>query len=161
MYDIEEFRDVVGYEDLYEVSNEGRVRNKNTGKIKKPCKDKDGYLQVDLYKDGERKHKSIHRLVARAFLPNPNSEFEVDHIDKNRTNNNVDNLRWVSHQENIDYSQSKSVNQYSLDGRLLNTYKSIHEASRQTGVCQSNICQCCKGNLSYKSAGGFVWKYVI
>lgn len=160
MYDIEEFRDIVGFDDLYEVSNEGNVRNKITGKILKPTSNEKGYLRVGLYKDGIRKYRSIHRLVARAFLPNPNSEFEVDHIDKNRTNNNVDNLRWVSHQENIDYSLSKPVAQFSLDGRLLNTYKSINEAERQTGVCQSNIVQCCKGNLGYSHAGNFIWKYV-
>lgn len=158
MYDIEEFRDVVGYEDLYEVSNEGNVRNKITGRMLKPYYDK-GYLKVVLYKNGEQKHCSIHRLVAQAFLPNPRNLPEVNHIDENKLNNNVENLEWCSRQYNIDYSQSKSVNQYTLEGGLLNTYKSVCEASRQTGIDQSSISSCCLGKR-YKSAGGYIWKYV-
>lgn len=155
---MEIWKDIEGYEDLYEVSDEGNVRNKNTGKLLKPGKNNRGYLCVHLSKDGISKHKTIHRLVAKAFIPNPNNESEVDHIDKNRSNNNVDNLRWVNHQENIDHSNSKAVNQYFPNGKLFATYKSTQEASRQTGISQGNICQCCLGKI--KSACGFIWKYV-
>ena len=153
----EVFKPIEGYEDLYEVSNEGRVRNKTTGRILKPFSAK-GYLKVNLCKDGISKFKSIHRLVANAFIPNPLNLPEVNHIDENKLNNNVDNLEWCSRQYNIDYSVSKPVNQYALDGRLLNTYKSTMEAERQTGVPHQNICNCCLGKRL--SAGDFIWKFV-
>lgn len=157
MYDIEKFRDVVGFDDLYEVSDKGRVRNKITGRILKPAKNK-GYLQVLLYKDEIiHKFKLVHRLVAEAFLPNPNNYPQVNHKDEDKTNNSVDNLEWCTSQYNIDYSQSKPVAQFSLDGRLLNTYKSTREAERQTGIPNQNIGKCCLGKI--KSAGNFIWKY--
>lgn len=153
----ENYKNIVGYEDLYEVSDTGLVRNKATGKILKPLKNNRGYLHVRLYKDGIGKFKLVHRLVAEAFLPNPLNLSEVNHIDENKLNNNVDNVEWCSRQYNIDYSQSKSVCQYSLDGRLLNIYKSAYEAERQTGINQGNICKCCLGKI--KSSGNFIWKY--
>lgn len=151
------FKDIKNYEDLYEVSDTGLVRNKVSGKILKPGRNSRGYLLVNLYKDGICKSKSIHRLVAETFIPNPNHYPQVNHIDENKTNNNVDNLEWCTRQYNIDYSQSKPVCQYALDGRLLNTYKSVCEASRQTGISQGDISNCCLGR--YKSAGGFIWKF--
>lgn len=158
---MEIWKDIEGYEDLYEVSDEGNVRNKNTGRILKPNKTHKGYLYVNLCKDGISKHKLIHRLVAQAFIPNPLNLLEVNHIDENKTNNNVENLEFCSRQYNVNYSihkRSKPINQYTLDGHYVATYKSTNEASRQTGINQGNIVQCCLGNL--KSAGGFIWKYV-
>lgn len=163
MYDIEEFRDVVGFEDLYEVSNEGRVRNKITGRILKPNKIHKGYLQVSLCKDGERKPALVHRLVAQAFISNPNHYPQVNHIDENKTNNCVDNLEWCINQYNIRYSaykKNKPVNQYSLDGIYIATYKSIKEASEKTGIDNGDISNCCLGRPHHKTAGGYVWKYV-
>lgn len=154
------WKDVENYEDLYEVSDAGRVRNKVSGKILKPFSDgRKGYLKVDLYKDGIRKTYRIHRLVAEAFIPNPLNLSQVNHIDENKINNNVDNLEWCDCQYNIDYSKAKSVNQFSLDGRLLNTYKSTMEASRQTGISQGNISECCRDKRG--QAGNFIWKYHI
>ena len=155
----EVFLDVEGYEDLYEISNLGNVRNKASGKLLKPLKNSNGYLYVNLWKNGIGKFKLIHRLVAQSFIPNPNNYPQVNHIDKNKTNYNVENLEYCTAQYNIDYSVSKPVAQFSLDGRLLNTYKSAHEAERQTGIDNSNICNCCLGKR-YKSAGGFIWKFV-
>lgn len=151
------YKDIKDYEDLYEVSDTGLVRNKVSGKILKPSKDKYGYLYINLWKKGKYKTYRIHRLVARAFIPNPLNLPQVNHIDENKFNNNVDNLEWCDCQYNIDYSVSKPVCQYSLDGTLLNIYKSACEASRQTGVNRQNICQCCLGKT--KSAGNFIWKY--
>lgn len=155
---MEIWKDIEGYEDLYEVSDEGRVRNKKTGRILKPGKDSCGYPQVILCKDGTTRSFSVHRLVAKAFIPNPDNKPEVDHIDKNRSNNNVDNLRWVNHQENIDHSNSKAVNQYFPSGKLFSTYKSTMDAQRHTGIPNYSISRCCNGKA--KSAGGFIWKYV-
>lgn len=151
------FKDIKNYEDLYEVSDTGLVRNKVSGKILKPGKDRKGYLRVRLYKDGEWKMYRIHRLVAEAFIPNPLNLPQVNHIDENKSNNNVDNLEYCDCQYNIDYSRAKPVNQYSLDGRLLNTYKSTHEASRKTGINQGDISCCCRGK--YRQAGNFIWKF--
>lgn len=151
------YKDIAGFEDIYEVSNLGNVRNKTTGKLLKQHKVSE-YLLVKLYSNGIGKNYLVHRLVAETFIPNPDNKPEVDHVDENKLNNNVDNLRWVNHQENIDHSLSKPVNQYTLDGRLLNTYKSTHEVERKTGINKSSICQCCLGKRL--SAGGFIWKFV-
>lgn len=152
------YKDIAGFEDKYEVSSLGNVRNKITGRLLKPGRTNRGYLFVNLCKDGISKFKSIHRLVAQAFLPNPDNKPQINHKDKNRSNNNVDNLEFCTSQYNVDYSVSKPVNQYSLDGRLLYTYKSTMEAERQTGVPHQNICQCCLGKRL--SAGDFIWKFV-
>ena len=164
---IEVFRDIPGYEGLYQVSNLGNVKslgngdnNNNVGKEKmlKLRKDKDGYLTVFLYIHNYKKSYKVHRLVALAFLPNPNNYPQINHKDKNKSNNNVDNLEWCTAQYNVDYSVSKPVNQYTLDGIYIATYKSIKEASRTTGTDQTGIVDCCKGRL--KTSGGYIWKYV-
>lgn len=155
----EQWKDIADF-DNYEVSDLGRVRNKKTKRILRLGKDTGGYVQVKLYNDGIKKSIKVHRLVAGAFIPNPLNLPEVNHLDTNRTNNSVDNLEWCNRQYNVDYSVSKPVNQYALDGRLLNTYKSVHEAERQTGIRNGNIVQCCLGNPCYSNAGGFIWKYV-
>ena len=154
IYMKEQWKDIADYE----VSDLGRVRNKKTKRILRLGKDSGGYVQVNLYNDGERKSIKIHRLVASTFIPNPLNLPQINHIDENKTNNNVENLEWCSAQYNIDYSQSKPVNQYSLDGIYIATYKSIKEASKQTGINQGDISCCCRGK--YKTSGGFIWKYV-
>ena len=96
-----EWRDIKDYEGLYQVNQFGQVRNAKTKKRLYGSPDpKHGYLRVDLRKDGKRKTYRIHRLVAEAFIPNPDNYDTVDHIDFNRKNNNVINLRWLSRKEN-------------------------------------------------------------
>jgi len=85
----------------YSINEDGEVRNDITGRIKKPFANKrNGYLSVDLYKDNKSKKVSIHRLVAEAFIPNIENKATVDHIDGNRKNNSVNNLRWATYSEN-------------------------------------------------------------
>ena len=96
---IEHVLNISGY-DNYQVSNFGRIRNSTTGKILKPSDDCRGYLKVNLYKDGKRKNHKIHILVANEFIEKPDGKTCVDHIDKNRLNNIVENLRWVTRSEN-------------------------------------------------------------
>ena len=97
--DIEHFLNISGYKN-YKISNFGRVMNSRTGRILKPCVDGSGYLRVNLSKNGKQKTHNIHILVANEFIEKPDGKTCVDHIDKNRLNNIVENLRWVSQSEN-------------------------------------------------------------
>lgn len=86
--------------DNYSINEQGQVRNDKTGHIRRPTPNKrNGYLVVDLYKDNKREKVPIHRLVAEAFIPNPENKLTVDHIDGNRQNNSIDNLRWATYSE--------------------------------------------------------------
>lgn len=157
MIEIEEFRDIPGYEGVYEVSNLGRVRR--NGKILKPGKNRDGYLLVSLSKNGIRKTVRVHRLVALSFLSNPNNLPEINHRDENRTNNTVDNLEWCTRDYNINYSQAKPVLQYDLQGNFIREWPSMIKIERETGINRHDISQCCLGLYHHKTAGGYLWKY--
>ena len=157
MIEIEEFRDIPGYEGMYEVSNLGRVRR--NGKILKPGKDRYGYLHVDLYKNGTKRTFTIHRLVAFAFLSNPNKYPEVNHRDEDKTNNCVDNLEWCDSKYNSNYSNAKPVLQFSKNGDFIAEYESGVEAGRITGINNKNISSCCSGRYGFKTAGGYLWKF--
>lgn len=115
---IEQWKDVVGYEGLYKVSNMGKVYSYpktwkagfgatvgHKGKERKVSLGKNGYLNLLLNKDGKEKYHSVHRLVANAFIPNPNNLPVVNHIDENVTNNCVENLEWMTQKDNIMYSK--------------------------------------------------------
>lgn len=156
------WKDIKDYEGLYQVSNLGRVKSlnyKRTGKeeILKAYDNGDGYLFVQLSKDGKVKNCRINRLVAQAFLPNPDSLPEVNHKDENPKNNRVENLEWCTRQYNVDYSLSKAVIGIDKVSGLILEFPSTREAERQTGISKGNICNCLKGR--YKSAGGCVWFY--
>lgn len=186
---MEEWRDIKGYECVYQVSNKGRIRSldrygkhsENTvrklkGQILKPFPVQAGYLAIYLCNKDGKKSFRVHRLVAFAFLPNPELKQEVNHKDGNRQNNNADNLEWVTKSENQTHSyrilhrtparlgklnelcqKSKPVNQYSIDGELLKTWPSTMEVERATGWFASNIAGCCRG--VHNSAYGYRWKY--
>ena len=156
------WRDIKGYEGKYMVSNLGRVKSLNynkTGKEKilKGVDNGRGYLILNLYRGGKGKTCRINRLVAQAFLENPDNLPEVNHKDEIRTNNRVDNLEWCTTQYNVEYSQAKAVIGINKVSGLIVEFPSLMEASRQTGIDQSNICHCLKGKA--KSAGGFYWFY--
>lgn len=99
-----EWKLIEGFDGVYSVSNYGEVRNNKTGKLMKPRKNETGYLRINLTKNGKPKCMRVHRLVAQAFIPNPENKPEVNHIDFNRENNCVSNLEWVTNQENTQYS---------------------------------------------------------
>ena len=162
----EYWKPVVGYEGLYEVSNWGRVKSLKFGKEKilKPSKNKKtkhGYLQVALWKNGQYKRYYVHRLVAEAFIDNPNNYKEVNHKDENKTNNVVSNLEWCDRKYNQNYGTrtekcSKKVYQYTLDGKFVKEWESIAECGRN-GFNQGGICKCCNGKQ--KIYRGFIWRY--
>lgn len=105
------WKDIQGFEGYYEISNTGKVRStsyKGT-RILKPAKLKNGYLNVILCINQVKTHKNIHRLVAEAFLPNPNNYATVNHKDKNKENNNIENLEWLSVEENNRYSNKNML----------------------------------------------------
>lgn len=163
--DKEIWKDVVGYEGLYQVSNMGRVRSFKRGKVRvlKPNTNKRGYLHVVLSKNNSLKTLRIHRLVAQAFLPNPNNLPQVNHKDEDKTNNIVTNLEYCDAKYNSNYGTrnekiSKIILQIDKNSNVvINIFPSTIAAEKQTGCKQQNICSCCKGKL--KTTGGYKWKY--
>ena len=172
----EEWKDVIGYEGLYQVSNFGNVKTLKYGKEKilKPGKNSHGYLQVNLYKNGKLETCKVHRLVALAFMGLPIDEdyYSVNHIDENKTNNKLENLQYCTHEYNNNYGSriektrkalinypkfSKPVIGINLINGLIVEFPSTCEAERVMNIKRSNICQCCKGKR--KSAGGYRWFY--
>lgn len=167
------WKDVKGYEKLYSVSNEGRVKNKYTGKILKPSNDKDGYLLLGLRQNKKTNMKRVHRLVAEAFINNDEHKPQVNHIDGNKINNCVNNLEWCTDMENKHHayktglysgkkrsgyiSKGKTVEQYDISGVLIAQWRCIREASKNLKIDGSSISKACIGKL--KTAGGYVWKY--
>lgn len=177
------WKDVRGYEGLYQVSNIGRVKSlerrsyPNNGKsyfiknrILKEIINKVGYSVVCLRKDGSGKFLLVHRLVVESFI-SPINELEVDHINTIRKDNRVSNLRLVTHLENCynsitrrsvlkaNNNKSKPVAQIEkLTGKLINKFISVREASRQTGIHQYCITNTCRGKQLY--SGGYRWKYI-
>ena len=162
---MEQWKSVEGYEGLYEVSDQGRVRSLGNNKsrkekILKQQKNKGGYLKVSLCKDGHLKPLFVHRIVAKAFIPNPNNLETVNHKDEVKSNNAATNLEWMTQGDNVIYSQARQVQMFDKKtGELLSTFPSTREAWRVTGINQSSISECCRGKL--KSAGGYKWRYLL
>ena len=178
---MEEWRDIKGYEGLYQVSNLGRIKsinynNTKSEKIRTLSKDKDGYLILELSKNGRVKNFRVHRLVAEAFIPNPNNLPEVNHkIDdyEHRSDNRVENLEWCTREYNCNYGtikEKQSKNHANVSGsknprarkvRCVTTgkiFNCIKEAAEFYGIDRRSISSCCKGR--YKTAGKMRWEYM-
>lgn len=156
---------IEGYETRYAISNFGAVKSIKTNKLLKQEIRRD-YYSVQLFDGHNYKHQSIHRLVAKHFIDNPQHFLYVNHKDENKLNNNVNNLEWCTHSYNVNYGsaierskekRSSKVHQFDKNGVLINTFDSIADAERITGIFNPNIVKCCKGKR--KSAGKFVWRY--
>lgn len=165
------WRDIEGYEGCYQVSNFGRVKSL------KFCKEKilkaqlvsGGYLAVNLCKECKRKTHTIHRLVAFAFLPNPDNFPFVNHKDENPSNNIVSNIEWCSAEYNTNYGTrnrriaESNTNHPKFSKQVLcvetgKVYPSTKQVERELGFANTNISAACNGK--YKSAYGFHWRYI-
>lgn len=188
-----EWRDIEGYEGIYQVSNLGQVRSLNyrrmgKAKILKLIKDKENYLLTHLYNNSERKTYKVHRLVAKAFIPNSNSKPQVDHIDTNSSNNKVFNLQWVTDKENSnnpltikhtrkasrekwkneDYIEKTNGNR--LRGKnhprakavwckeLRKSWNTIQECSKELKLNRTHISGVCRGIR--KTCGGYTFVFI-
>lgn len=163
----EEWRPVVGYEGRYEVSSLGRIRRV---KIIVPSMKKHDYMQVSLVDgDGVRKSLRLHRIVAEAFLPNPEGKPQVNHKDEDPENNRADNLEWATAEENTNYGSrtaraaAKNGSKtpiIQIDPKTLEAvaeYPGQSAAARATGISLASINACLRGKQ--RRAGGYLWRY--
>lgn len=176
--DIKEiWKDIKGYEGLYQVSNWGRVKSlaKNTEYIMKGYVNKKGYKSISLFKNHKYKNLLIHQLVAIAFIPNNENLTQINHKDENKTNNKIYNLEWCTQKYNNSYgsrlqrtSESqkgkekprcwKAVLQIDKDtNEIINEFASIKEASKFLNIYPSNISNVCRGKIN--STGGYKWRF--
>lgn len=171
------WKDIIGYEGLYQISNLGRVKSLGNSKsrkekilklTKKRVK-KSTYYTVNLHKNGVVENFRVNRLVAQAFIPNPYNLSDVNHIDEDTLNNVVSNLEWLSHKDNCNYgtrntrmSESNTNNpKRSKQIVCIETgiiYPSIHEASRKLNINYGNLCRALKHKE--KTCGGYHWNYI-
>lgn len=185
---VEVWKDVVGYEGYYQVSNFGRIyslpRKHTKGGFRKFRYDKDGYARVDLYNDTNKgKVFGVHRLVAIAFIPNPNELPMINHKDENPKNNRADNLEWCNCVYNNNYGtrnirisltqksregrkgkenpRARKVYQFDKKGNFIKVWECINDALKTISekAQATNISACCNNKL--KSAYGYVWRYTL
>ena len=172
----ENIKKIQDYEN-YWITSSGKIWSKRSDKFLKPCVGGRGYKVVVLTNKEGGKTKTLHRLIAKSFIPNPENKPEVDHKDRNRINNKLENLRWVTGLENQRYSYqngrehnkpskdkfgelhwgSKKVYQFDLEGNLINTYSAVMDVSRKTGFDFSPIAAVCRNKR--KKFKGYLWSY--
>lgn len=158
---IEVWKTINEYPD-YEISNKGTVRNKYNNSTLKGKINHKGYRVVSLYKEGKTKDFKIHRLVAQAFIPNPENKPIVDHINSIRTDNRVENLRWATYKENMNNPITKEkyyipIIQFTKEQDFVKLWPSIRDIEKELGADHSHITKCCKGK--YKTSIGYKWGY--
>ena len=148
----EVWKDVVGYEDFYLVSNLGEMWSKRKNRELLPSTNNCGYKQTNVVNNGITKCLLVHRAVAMAFLDNPDNLPVVNHIDENPLNNNVENLEWCTISYNNSYNDcakkkcktKKKIYQYGCDGNLINVFESTQQAARELEISSNSIVKCCK-----------------
>lgn len=184
----EVWKDIEGWEGFYQISNHGRVKSlprprhgghnhyMSKEKIRAASVNNMGYSVVLLYKNKVYDRRYVHRMVAMAFIPNPDDKPLVNHIDNNPKNNHIDNLEWCTQTENMQHAvrmgrhkspfkgkygaancRARAIKQFTLSGDLVAAYDSMCLAKCATGIDNSAISMCCSGRR--KTAGGYKWSY--
>lgn len=183
----ENWKDIVGYEGLYQVSDQGRIKSLRKGIILKPqLIKKTGYYVVYLCKDGKMETRTVHRLVASAFILNPNPSLytDCDHIDEDKSNNKASNLQWITHKDNLNRgtykkrmsislkkhfaingsSNGKPIQKLDVKGNVISTYKSMTEAAESLGkdlyAFLGSVRRVLNGTSKKGLAYGFSWRLV-
>lgn len=154
------WKPIAGYEELYEVSNMGRVKSLKSKVILKPSLTKKGYLRVELYKDGKSKKFLVHCLVYRTFNGEIPAGLQVNHINEVKSDNRLTNLNIMTNQENCEYSKAISIIACDKQGNFVHEFKSLAEAAEwldNPKAHTTNICKNLKGRIP--SAYGYIWKY--
>lgn len=170
------WKEIEGTNGLYLISDDGKVFSVRTNKLKKFTKAKTGYCRVEICIDGKSYKELVHRLVAQAFIPNPNNYPIINHKDENPENNRVENLEWCTYEYNSNYGtcierrventtyisgaenpRSKKVYRFTLDGELIAEYGSVGEAARMTGLNRKSIAKACCGKM--KKYAETCWSY--
>lgn len=182
---MEIWKDIKGWEGYYQVSNLGRIRSldrniycksknqytkfdnihKFKGQIIKPNEERNGYYQVHLCKHSKKKWMKVHRLVAEAFISNPDNLLQINHIDGNKKNNNVINLEYCTQSENITHAYknglikpaTSSIKMYDLNMNYIKTFNSIGDAAKYINRASSSIV--CNLLKKTKQCGGYIFKY--
>lgn len=149
--------------DGYWVGPNGGVWSEKSNRYLKPCYSKWGYAYVDLCCSGRKLRRFIHRIVAKAFIPNPNGLPQVNHKDEDKTNNSVDNLEWCTASYNngygsLPYKTAKRCGKPVLCVETGVSYVSAGEAARCTGCCRESILHVCNGK--FRTTHGYHWKFV-
>ncbi len=173
------WKDIEDFEGQYQVSNLGNIRSQpnkanhfktvhNIGQYN----NSHGYMIVSLFKNKLQKSYQVHRLVAQAFIPNPNNYSQVNHIDGNKLNNCVNNLEWCTAKQNMQHAKQnglradfsgnnnpriRKINQYDLQGNFIKQWNSIYDIINELGICRSSIWRACTGR--FKQTNGYIWKY--
>ena len=152
-------KDIKNYEGLYAVTSCGKVWSYKRKRFLKPKANKYGYLFVSLWKDNELKNFYVHRLVAEAYIPNPENLPQINHKDENKANNCLQNLEWCDAKYNANYGTrnekfKKPILQFTLDGELIREWPSATDVGREV---RCNIKECLRGRS--KSAYGYIWRY--
>lgn len=179
------WKQISGYEGIYEVSNLGRIKScdkivdddycgkrRFRSRVRRQSKNNSGYYQVGLSKNNKVKKFLVHRLVCEAFCENPDNKPEVNHINEIKADNRACNLEWCTRRENLNFgtrneragkasgmTRGKPIQQFTQNGEFVAEYWSAREASRQTGISQGNISNCANGSRRNSHAGGYIWKY--
>ena len=186
------WKDIKGYEGLYQVSNLGnvkKIKNKKYNINKKEVEEKEinkyisigkhklGYKNVKLTdKNGIRKNLFLHRIIAEAFVENPNNFNIINHKDGDKSNNNINNLEWTTQKDNVNHAwknglcenvrkvcaingkrKSKKIIQKNKNGEVIKVWNSAMDIERELGIIHNNITFCCKHHN--RTAGGFIWEY--
>ena len=155
-------KDIQGYEGVYAVTSCGKVYSYKSKKFLSLGKRRDGYLQITLHKNDKQKTYRVHRLVAEAYLPNPEGLPQVNHKDENKENNALPNLEWCDQKYNMNYGSrnekaGKALSKPVFCVELNKTFDGVRAAARELGLDQSRIGKCCTGKQ--KTTGGFHFRY--